>query len=173
MLEYHKWDFLTSFFYFTLKRVWGDPLNVLVLTCLRTADFSGLLESLNHYYFAIFNYKTLCKHVLVTTLILCLSGFGVVPKPNQLHCADLILWYSPIGLRDTLELSKEPWSNIYISSINLYVSCIMNWKLISPCSNLFLTYQQTLFPSSLYHRTRLEHSAIFKVLSQLWAPEPD
>lgn len=152
MLEYHKWDFLTSSFSYTLKRVWGDPLNVSVLTCIKTADFSGLLERLNHYYFAILNYKTLCKHVLVTTFILCLSGFGLVPKQNQLHSADLILWYSPIGLRDMLGLSKWPWSNIYINSINLSISFIINWKLISPCSNLFLTYQQTLFPSSLYHR---------------------
>lgn len=173
MLEYHKWDFLKSSFSCTLKRVWGGSLNVIELTCLKTAHFSELLERLNHYYFAILNYKTLCKHVLVTTLILCLSGFGIIPKPNLLHCADLILWYSPIGLRDTLGLSKWPWSNIYINAINLSVSFIINWKLISPCSNLFLTYQQTLFPSSLNHRLRFEHSAVLKVLSQLWAPEPD
>lgn len=170
MLEYHK---LTSSFSYTLERVWDDPLNVLVLPCLKTAQFSGLLERLNHYYFAILNYKTLCKHVVVTTPILCRSGFGIVPKPNQLHSADFILWYSPIGLRDTLGLSKWPWSNIYINSINLAIGFIINCKLFSPCSNLFLTYQQTLFPSSLYHRPRLEHSAIVKVSSQLWAPEPD
>lgn len=169
ILEFHGW--VSWLFNKCLSPIpWkGDDL----LKKKRTAHFSGLLDRLNHYYFAILNYKTLCKHMLVTTPILCRSGFGIVPKPNQLRCADLILWYSPTGLRDTLGLFKWPWSNIYINPINLSVGFMINWKLISPCSNLFLTYQQTLFPSSLHHRPRLEHSAILEVLSQLWAQEPD